>query len=317
MANKWFDSKKVDIISIAEAAKQEYFFLKELNEGKLVFPKTSLTKFNNAGMNGIMWGSIYTIAGRSGSGKTTFVNQIESDLLNPILNPKCYQDIIILNFNFEMAARRLIGRKIAREFSKTTKQLYQAAPEGNITKDDLEEINNWLQGTIADLPVFYVEASANVTQMQAAIFELRDRFPDKKFFITLDHTILVKKLGPQSSLDALYDVVAMFNDAKKLIPSSYIILSQLNRDIERPERRDKSSMHYPIKGDIFGGDASFQASDVVGVLHKPADLNIREYGPQGLPSAGKIFMHYLKTRDGVPFIAQLTDDLAFSQISEI
>ena len=105
--------------------------------------------------------------------------------------------------------------------------------------------------------------------------------------------------------------------SKKRIPSTFIILSQLNRSIESTERRENSDMHYPIKADIFGADALYQFSDVVMVTHRPEMLGIRSYGPNRLPTQNLIYWHYLKVRDGDPCIAQMKNELHLNKVTEV
>ena len=60
--------------------------------------KTRWEKFNKLCMGGIEPNTIYTIAGISGSGKSSFVNSLETDLFD--LNPDI--DFVVLSFNFEI-----------------------------------------------------------------------------------------------------------------------------------------------------------------------------------------------------------------------
>ena len=59
---------------------------------------TRWPKFNKLSMGGIEPGIIMSIAGISGSGKSSFVNTLETDLID--LNQD--EDIIVLSFSFEI-----------------------------------------------------------------------------------------------------------------------------------------------------------------------------------------------------------------------
>ena len=56
--------------------------------------KTRWSKFNRQCMGGIEPNTIYSFAGISGSGKSSFVNSLETDLFD--LNPK--EDFLVLSF---------------------------------------------------------------------------------------------------------------------------------------------------------------------------------------------------------------------------
>ena len=60
--------------------------------------RTRWDKFNKVCMGGIEPNVIISIAGISGSGKSSFANSLETDLID--LNPA--EDIVVLSFNFEM-----------------------------------------------------------------------------------------------------------------------------------------------------------------------------------------------------------------------
>ena len=107
------------------------------------------------------------------------------------------------------------------------------------------------------------------------------------------------------------------NDSlKKKIKSSYLILSQLNRAIESPERKLNPDLHFPQKSDVFGADALFQYSDLVIIPHRPEMLGITQYGPYGWAVKDLIYFHYIKVRSGEPIVAKMINDLKHNRILE-
>jgi len=299
-----------------KAAKEELSYMLDRMSGKRKSLKTCWKKFNQVSMNGIEWGSIITIAGMSGSGKTAILNEMETSLFKQ--NPD--EKFAVLSFNFEMLARRLVGRKISAKLNKSVKQLYSADLEEkdkNLTKEDLELAKEYIE-SIKNLPIYYVDMPGTPVQIREAIYRINDlpEVRDKKLLITLDHSILVKKTPGKDQMETLYDLSFEANQIKKNIDSSFIFLSQLNRSIESTERRQNSDLHYPTKADIFGADALYQYSDVVLVPHRPEMLGIREYGPNKLSTEGFIYWHYLKVRDGDPVIAKMVNDLKHNRVLE-
>ena len=79
-------SKILPYLSLEEAARKELRYIKGRMTNEIKSIKTPWKKFNKAGMNGLEWGSIVTIAGMSGSGKTAILNELETGLfeLNPL-----------------------------------------------------------------------------------------------------------------------------------------------------------------------------------------------------------------------------------------
>jgi len=266
-------------------------------------------------MNGIEWGSITTIAGMSGSGKTAILNELETGLFH--LNPS--EDFAVLSFNFEMAARRLVGRKISKALNRTVKQMYNAdLEEGdkNFTLKDYNSAVEYLK-TIKNVPVYYVDIPGTVREIVNTIEHFAMNMPENQYkgiLVTLDHSILVKKFGEQTTLQVLYELAAAFNELKKKIKASFIIVSQLNRGIENVERIQNKNLHFPMKSDVFGADALYQYSDVFMITHRPDMLKLNAYGPTDLPVKDLIYFHYLKVRDGDPVVAKMKNLLKYNQV---
>lgn len=308
-------SDSLEIKSFSVVAKEELNYIKDRKSGKIKSLKTSLSNFNNALMNGVSIGDIVTIAGMSGSGKTMILNMLEEDFFN--LNPD--MDIAVLNFNFEMQGRRLVGRKISRKFQKPLKSIYSANtdnPSSNISDKGIDAISNYLK-TNKDRPVYYCEVTGTVDQVESTVRKFVKNNPDKWVIVTLDHSGLVKKTGSRNNVDHMYDVMLMFNNLKKQYPVSFMILSQLNRNIESDDRRLNPDLHYPNKGDLWGSDAVYIYSDLVVVYHRPEMMGIVQYGPEKLPVTEMMYGHYIKVRDGDPFISMMKTDFANGEVREM
>ena len=130
------NKRNLIIKPLGVAAAEELSYMQGRMDKTHTSLKTCWKKFNQVSMDGIEWGSIITIAGMSGSGKTAILNELETSLF--VHNPN--EKFAVLSFNFEMLARRLIGRKISSHLNKSVKQLYSADLEEtdkNLTKEDL------------------------------------------------------------------------------------------------------------------------------------------------------------------------------------
>lgn len=132
----------------------------------------------------------------------------------------------------------------------------------------------------------------------------------------LDHTLLTRGKGGDAERETLFQLERLFMEVKKLGKTTVIQVSQMNREIENTDRIVNTSMHYPMRRDIFGGDSVFQASDYVVVLHRPELLGISTYGPSNLPVKEMIYMHFLKVREGEPKILSFVNNLKYNSIEE-
>jgi len=316
-------SRILPFITVEEAARKELRYIKGRKDNKIKSLKTPWKKFNRAGIDGIEWGSIVTIAGMSGSGKTAILNEMESGLFE--INPK--ENFAVLSLNFEMIARRLVGRKISKHLRMTTKQIYNAdvdQPDKNINDRTYQRAVDYAQ-SIKDLPLWYVDIPGTIQEIRNTVeyFAMIPENLERGILVTLDHSILVKKFGLQDQLQTLYELAGMFNELKKTIKSSYVIVSQLNRGIESVERKQNKALHYPQKSDVFGADALYQYSDIFLIAHRPEMLHLRSYGPgtteypDGLPVKDLIYFHFIKTREEGPFIAKMGNNLKYNQVLDL
>ena len=293
---------------ISKASNAALRYIDGRRKGEIKSLITPWKKFNRISMGGIEWQTITTIAGMSGSGKTAILGQLETGLKD--LNPN--DDFAILSFNFEMLSSRLIGRKLSNKMKITTQQLYSASE--TFTLNDNYYMNAVQEARkLNKYDINYVDIPGSVKSLEATILAF-SKEKDKPVIIMLDHTLLVKKAGGAQDRDLLYDLMAMFNGLKKVIRVAFILISQMNRNIEGSERVQNPDLHYPKKQDIFGADACYMYSDIVIVTHRPEMLGIRAYGPKRWPTDNAIFWHYLKVREGEPCIALMNNDLAHNQI---
>ena len=99
----------------------------------------------------------------------------------------------------------------------------------------------------------------------------------------------------------LYDLGETVTSLKRRFPIAFIILSQLGRHVESPERNENGKYgNYILETDIFGGDALMQHADMVIGINRPAMKFIEYYGPDRYLIADDtvLVFHFLKTRTG-------------------
>ena len=297
---------------ISQAADEIVHYIESRRSGKIKSLKTRWSKFNNTCMGGIEPNAIYTMAGISGSGKSSFVNSLETDLFD--LNPDV--DFVVLSFNFEMLSSRQVGRKLSSKLNKTTQELYAgnlstrlSTTELNLVKEEAEKMKKYA--------IYYIDMPGTVEEIKNTILSFQKTIAKNKWLVVmLDHTLLTKGKGGDKERDTLGDLQHLFMWIKKIGKTSIIQISQMNRGIEEKERVLNQSMQYPMRSDIFGGDSVYQASDYVIILHRPETLGIFYYGLDGIPSENKVFMHIIKNREGVLKVLQFENHLKYNRIEE-
>lgn len=304
-------SKTLSFRHISTATSEAVEYIRKRKNHEIQSLATRWKKFNKSCMGGIEPNTIYTIVGISGSGKSSFVNTLETDLID--LNSN--QDVIVLNFSFEMLSSRQVGRKISSKLRQTTAELYSANNE--LTDDLLDRVEQTSQ-QIKSYPIYYVDTPGTVEDIASTInYFYETKAKDKKFVIILDHTLLVEGQNHESALQVISELQKLFIKVKKLPNTTIIQLSQMNRNIENPERINNPSMHYPMRSDISSADTIFHASDYVICIHRPELLNIQQYGPNRLLVKNKIYLHILKNRDaGECTILEFDNDLKYNNLIE-
>jgi len=290
---------------ISSAADEAVTYMKKRKNREIEPLKTRWERFNKLCNGGIEPGCVYAIAGISGSGKSSFVNTLETDLIT--YNPT--KDIVILSFSLEMLSSRQVGRKISSKLRQTTSQLYSA--EYELSDSNLNAAINAAED-IKNYPVYYVDAASDVNRIAETIAYFQNVIAkDKWLVVILDHTLLIKGGGERSTI---IDLQNLFIEVKKIGTTSIIQITQMNRNIETSDRINNQSGHYPMRSDLSSSDSIFQGSDIVAVIHRPETLGIMAYGLKRLPVQNKVYLHFLKNREGEVAIIEFENDLKYNNL---
>jgi hypothetical protein len=118
----------------------------------------------------------------------------------------------------------------------------------------------------------------------------------------------------------LYALGEALTYMKKHYPVAFVVLSQLNRNIDSPDRqRDGEYGNYVLDSDLFGADALLQHADVVLGINKPSIRKIRFYGPERfiVNDEDLLAFHFLKSRNGTTRLSFFKLDRGNMRIIEI
>ena len=282
--------------------------------GKEKSIQTPWPKFNDAITDGLEWNTLTVIGGRPGSGKTLIKDQIirESFILNPA------EDYRVLEFSFEMVGRTTALREFSSLTGKTYKELCSAGTK--LTKDTFDKCHVYAKDRIKS-PVDQITTPMTVNQMRDQVDMYMNLHQGKKTIITLDHSILVKRAPYQNNrLDMLFELGEFFTEMKRTYPCMFICLSQLNRNIDNPERATNGKYgNYVLESDIFGSDAMLQHADTLIGINRPAKQKIRFYGPDRyiIENDRTLVLHFLKARNGDTRMSFFKAEFERMQISEM
>lgn len=275
-------------------------YIEKRRTGEITSFKTPWMGLNNAGINGLEWGSILTIAARPGSGKTMITSQIlrEAFLRNPGLLAN------ILEFQFEMGAKQYGSRAFAAEMALDYNVVLSSHRELDdynmqMLKKYRDECEKMFKMGINRMFLGKPMSSDNMYNAMHHYHQSLGK-PETPMIVTIDHSWLVKKSDTEKEkIQTLYNTVEMLMKVKNELPVLIIMLSQLNRNLDEATRKLPGTIaNYPTSNDIFGGDALMQGSDMLVVLNRPGKNDVRCYGPQKFRAeSDNIFMHMLKRRN--------------------
>lgn len=309
-------SKLLDFKHISESTNEAVTYIEQRRKHEVNSLKTGSPKFNKMCMGGIEPNTIYTVTGISGSGKSSFVNKLETDIID--LNKE--QKVIVLDFTFEMLSSRNVARKLSSKLRKTTSELFSVENELSETAFDSVKVE---AENLKNYNIYYVDTPGSVEDIATTIeyfynTKVKVLGNDTKFVIILDHLLLVEGDTTETALKTISELQKLFIRVKKLPNTTIIQLSQMNRNIEKPERISNPSMHYPMRSDISSADTIFHASDYVICIHRPELLGITSYGINRLPTANKVYLHIIKNRDaGSCAILEYENDLKYNNLIEV
>jgi len=282
----------------SEILREGLIYIEDRKKGRNVSFKTPWAGINASGVNGLEWGSLWTIGARPGSGKTMIVSQIlrESRMLNPGV------DFNILEFQFEMGTKQYASRAFAAETALDYNTVLSAYSELQdfAHKQMIQHMHDTLALEKLGVMRYLISDSMTHLEMEKAIHHYYNALGGKPLIVTIDHSWLIKQsVSEREKMNTLYNTGETLVRVKRDLPIIVIMLSQLNRSIDEAVRKIPGNIgNYPTSSDIFGGDCLMQCSDMVSVMNRPYIADVPVYGPHGyVMTSDDIAMHIIKSRN--------------------
>jgi replicative DNA helicase len=294
------DASPLKAVSERDALKKALYKMKARHNGELKSLKTAWVNFNNAFCDGLEWRTITVVGARPGTGKTLFMEQLVNDVIK--LNGD--QKFRILKFQFEMLDETNGIRKLSMNVGSDYNTLM--SKEKPVDRGIFQKCVDFYESTEKYDLVDVVYDPCTVDEMCATIHAYMEKHKTEEGYtntlVTIDHSALFRVgKGQKDKFEMLYTLGEGLTEMKKKFPVAFLVLSQLNRNVETIERtKDGTYGNYILDSDLYGSDALLQHADVVLGINKPFNRRIKFYGPEKyiINDPDLLVFHILKSRNG-------------------
>lgn len=283
--------KELGFQPIRMAVRQSIAVVQSGMDGTREILPCKFKRLNRNMLGGWQNGKMYVIAGRPGTGKSAFSNQIIFDTLDIGYNLK--RKIIVFYWTFEMPGYQQILRSASKDTGLDVKDLYSL--DRTLSEDQFESYRRSVT-PYTKYPIYFYNKPKGIQFIIDANRKYMEASPDTTIVNLVDHTRLVpgKEEIELQRLNALSKGLMLLQAEIGCID---IVLSQLNRNIESPERAAKQFQ--PMLSDLFGGDSIGQDAHVVMMIQRPHDLYGITAKYCGHDPKGLLALHIEKNRDGM------------------
>lgn len=277
---------------IRTAVRQSIAVVDQSRKGlREVYP-TKWPRLNRQLLGGFQPGKLYIIAGRPGSGKSAFSNQVLFDVLDLIMMTN--KKVIVFYWSFEMPGYQQILRTASKTTGKQLSELYSI----DSTLGD-KSFQEFIAGVspYTKYPIYFQNRPKSISFIEEATRRYKEKSPDTLIINLMDHSRLVPDEREEEELKKLNKLSKGCMKMQAEYGVINILLSQLNRNIEKEDRA--KNQYQPLLTDLFGGDSIGQDAHVVMIIQRPHDL----YGivkPYCNEDPVKLMaIHMEKNRDGM------------------
>jgi len=284
--------KELNFQPMRTAVRQSIAVVDEARRGERNILPSKFRRMNRNLLGGFQPGKLYVVAGRPGVGKSAFSNQLIFDILDVAKLEG--RDVVCFYWSFEMPGFQQILRSASKDTGKQLAELYSI--DRTLSQ---AEFNMFEKAVIkfAKYPVFFQNYARDVEFMEEACTKFMHSRPKTLIINLIDHTRLVPAKETEKEMIALNRLSKGCMRMQSRMGCINILLSQLNRNIEKEERRDKQFQ--PMLSDLFGGDSIGQDAHAVMMLQRPHDLYGITKPYCGHNPIGLMAVHFEKNRDGM------------------
>jgi replicative DNA helicase len=321
MSNLFNGARPLLPVSERQSVEKAIFKIRARRQGTLKSLKSAWPKFNDAFCDGLEWRTITVVGARPGTGKTLFMEQLITD----IIANNNDQYFRVLKFQMEMVDETSGVRKLSLITSADYNTLM--SKDGKLVdKRIYDECVRYYQGMQAMDRINVIYDACTVDEMCATIHYEMEKYKNddgtfNNMLVAIDHSALFKVgKGQKDKFDMLGSLGEALTMMKKKYPIAFIVLSQLNRNIDDPKRQEEGTYgNYVLDSDIYGSDALLQHADVVMGINKPSVRKLRLYGPEKfiIQDEDILVFHFLKSRNGTTRISFFKLDRTTMRIIEV
>src|SRR4029079_8184902 len=230
-------------------------------QGMLTGIETGFTDLDKM-TTGLHPGEMIVIAARPSGGKTSLAMNIAEHVAID-------QKLPVGVFSLEMTAESLVLRMLC---SRSRVNL-RSVREGFLAERDFPKMTN-SAGKLASAPLFIDDSSGlSILQLRAKARRMHQQFGIKLFVIDYLQLLHSTSKRADNRQQEISDISSGIKSLAKELNVPVIVLSQLNREVEREKGRP------PRLSDLRESGAIEQDADLVGLLYRPVKPGEEEEQP--------------------------------------
>ena len=231
--------------------------------------------------SGLHGGEMVVIAARPSMGKTSLAMNIAEYVA-------IEQRLPVGVFSLEMTSESLVLRMLC---SRSRVNLRNVR-EGFLAERDFPKLTG-SAGKLANAPLFIDDSSAlSILQLRAKARRMWQQYGIKLFVVDYLQLLHSTARRAENRQQEIADISSGIKSLAKELNVPVIVLSQLNRELEREKNRK------PRLSDLRESGAIEQDADVVGLLYKPSSGDDEESGNAAEEDAVPVNLLIAKQRNG-------------------
>jgi len=242
----------------------------------------------NQTIESIQESELVVIGGRPGSGKSAFANLLVQDIFNKELNP--YKSMG-LYFSLEMPAYQQVVRWYSNAHQIESKSILSSR---NPIKKSVYENLRRTGHDLTSMNVLFHDISLHPKAIANTVVDAIRRNKGFRIFLIVDHSRLVT--GSDQERLRIEELVTYCHTLNNKYGVIVILLSQMNRDIEKERDRTKMGNSLPVMADLFAASAMEQFATTILLLHRPEMYAVKKF--MGEDAKNLLAINVAKQRSG-------------------